>query len=43
MLQEKAKEHTFSIKAKISTLILNFRTPQSVEDRSWSDSDRKMN
>lgn len=40
---EKVKEHYFSIKAKVSTLTLNFRTPHRAEDRSWSDGDTEMN
>lgn len=32
----------FSIKAKASTLALNFRTLHRVEDGSWSDSDTEM-
>lgn len=42
-VREKVKEHYFSIKAKVSTLTLNFRTPHRSEDRSWSDSDTEMN
>ena len=41
-VREKVKEHYFSIKAKVYTLTLNFRTPHRAEDRSWSDSDTEM-